>query len=361
MRLIEITLESFRSYASVRFCPSTGVTILYGENGVGKTNLLEAVHFLSTARGFRSGRDGEIIRWDAPFCRVEGQVQRNDGYRTISIRFEPGSRKRAAIDGASVARVAEAIGCLHVVDFSSRDLSIIRGEPSRRRDFMDVELAQQSSSYGMDLARYKRSLAHRNALLAEMASGSASADLAVWDEQLARFGEPIVRARQEWLEAVAPIASETHSYLSGNGESLACSYRPDTPPGKLLEALANSRRQDLSRGTTSRGPHRDDVEILVSGRGARQFASQGQQRTAALALKVAQAQVAERRMGEAPVLLLDDVLSDLDEARRNRLLEYCLSGSQMIMTCTDTHHLAASLIANAKLVQVSNSRLVEEE
>ncbi|GMV36932.1 MAG: DNA replication and repair protein RecF [Fimbriimonadales bacterium] len=360
MRLIEIRLESFRSYASARLCPSPRVTILHGENGAGKTNLLEAIHFLSTARGFRSGRDGEMIRWDAPFCLVEGQVERSDGCRTISIRFEPGSKKLAAIDGASVPRVAEAIGCLHVVDFSSRDLSIIRGEPSRRRDFMDVELVQQSSSYGMDLARYKRSLAHRNALLGEMAAGSTSADLSVWDEQLARFGEPIVRARQEWLEAIAPIASETHSRLSGDGESLSCRYRPDIPPGGLLEALASSRSQDLARGTTSRGPHRDDIEILVSGRSARQFASQGQQRTAALALKVAQAQVAERRMGEAPVLLLDDVLSDLDEARRNRLLEYCLSGAQMIMTCTDTHQLAASVLANAKLVQVSNSRLVEE-
>lgn len=361
MRLVEIELESFRSYAFARLCPSSGVTILHGENGAGKTNLLEAIHFLSTARGFRSGRDGEMIRWGASSCRVDGQVQRNDGQRKISIRFEPGSRKQAAIDGASVPRIAEAIGCLHVVDFSSRDLSIIRGEPSRRRDFMDVELVQQSSGYGMDLARYKRSLAQRNALLGEIACGVASADLAVWDEQLARFGEPIVRARKEWMEAIAPIASETHARLSGDGESLACMYRPDTPPGSLLEAIVASHRQDIARCTTSRGPHRDDIEILVSGRSARQFASQGQQRTAALALKVAQAQVAEQRMGEAPVLLLDDVLSDLDESRRNRLLEYCLLGAQMIMTCTDTHQLAASVLANAKLVKVSNSQLVEEE
>lgn len=359
MKVLSLCLTDFRSHASTPFEPSPEVTILHGPNGAGKTNLLEAIYFLSTTKGFRTGRDGELIAWGSESCEIMGQISTNHREVEVMLRFSAGSRKQGTVDGAS-AKPAEIIGLLHAIDFSSRDLSLIRGEPSRRREFLDIELAQESGAYAVHLARYKRALTQRNQLLSHLATGAVRQhDLDVWDHQLIEHGEPLTSARMEIVEALSPIASEMHQALAGGDEKLVMQYVPDAEPGALTEALGGARRDDIRRGTTGRGPHRDDISLTVQGQSARQYASQGQQRTAVLALKLSQARLAERRRGEPPVVLLDDVLSDLDEGRRARLLELFSGDAQMIMTCTEPSQLPESVLASAKLMRVENSVVSE--
>lgn len=359
MRLRELRLENFRSYAEATLNPCAGVTILHGANGEGKTNLLEAIHFLSTTKGFRTGRDADMVRWEADRCAVSGVVEAGGREFAIAHTFVPGGRKQTTVDGATM-RPAEAIGLLHSVDFSSRDLSIVRGEPSKRREFADVELAQMGGGYATNLARYKKALSQRNHLLTHLASGcGASAELDVWDEQLVTYGEPLIAARVRFVEDIAPQSAAMHEALARGAETLRAVYEPDVEPGGLARALEGARRDDLRRAVSTRGPHKDDIALLIGGQSARLFGSQGQQRSAVLALKLAEAALVKERKGYSPLILLDDVLSDLDEGRRARLLELFSGDAQMIMTCTETNHLPKHILKRAKLVEVKASRLNE--
>jgi DNA replication and repair protein RecF len=360
MILTRLSLEEFRSYRRATLEPANGTTILHGANGQGKTNLLEAVHFLSTTRGFRSGRDADLVRWGQECCAVEGSVAWRGREAEIRLSFRPGARKLAWLEGASLPRPGEMIGKLHTVDFSSRDFSIIRGEPARRREFLDLELAQLSGAYAVHLARYKRALAQRNRLLSAIAEGLAPfEELDPWEGHLLENGRPLVAARGELVAAIAPRAAALHKALSGGTEELRLTYRPDSEAECLEEGLREARKGDMARASTGRGPHRDDIAILIAGESAGRFASQGQQRSAGLALKLAQAQVAEERLGEPPVILLEDVLSDLDEGRRWRLLELFSGEAQMIMTCTELEQLPKATLNGAKLVAVNASTLTE--
>jgi DNA replication and repair protein RecF len=361
LRLLRIHATDFRSYSDATLEPSQSITILHGENGQGKTNLLEAMHFLSTTRGFRSGRDSDLIRWDSEGCQVEGGLDKSGRETQIAVSFPLGGKKQASVDGATLTKTIDIIGMLHTVDFSARDLNIVRGEPAFRREFMDVELAQLMGSYATNLARFKRALTQRNGLVANLAQRIGSVmDLDVWDEHLIGYGEPLISARTQWIDRIAPKATDMHKALSGDSEVLSVTYKPDAPAGSFAQALAESRATDIKRGNTTRGPHRDDIDLTIEQKSVRQFASQGQQRSAALALKLAEAAIAEQRTGETPVILLDDVLSDLDEGRRGRLLELFSGSAQMIMTCTEPGQLPKSVLQSAKLVRVCGSILSEE-
>lgn len=342
MLVKRLTVENFRPYERAELCPAPGVTLLHGGNAQGKTALIEALQLCCTGRSHRTSRDQELIRAGQPYARVGVEAERRDGRHDVEILLRPGERKRISVGGSAVSRSGELMGHVTGVLFSPEDLRMVKDGPSERRRFADMELSQMRPAYYAALQRYNRALLQRGALLR---AGDASC-LDVWDEQLAKAGAEIMRGRIGFVEKLARIARDVHASISG-GEALQIEYRPgakaDPEPGALLNLLRDARALDLKRMTTSVGPHRDDLMFLIDGADARAFASQGQQRTLALALKLSELEVMKAETGEYPVLMLDDVMSELDPDRRRLLLER-LNGVQTLIASTDPADLAGARI-----------------
>ncbi len=343
MRLLQLRLHQFRTYRQLTLMPPGGVTVFVGENGAGKTNLLEAIHLCCLGKSHRTSADRDMIRLGSRTCAVHARVQRTDAVDEVGVRLfsQQGERKLIYVNGKIVQRIGELMGHMTCVMFSPEDLELVKGAPQTRRGFLDMLLSQSQAAYFYAIQTYGAILRHRNALLKEIARGRGDAGtLDVWDEQLARACAPIVRLRRDASEAIAHTAKQHYAFISGR-ESEAFSLRYQgtlaeslDPEADLLRQLADARQDDLRRLSTGPGPHRDDLRLSIQGQEMRAFASQGQARTAALAMRLAQIDVLTQAHGEAPLLLLDDVLSELDERRRGRLL-IMLDRKQTLMTCTD--------------------------
>ena len=349
MKIKKIRLVNFRNYARAELLPDARMTVLTGRNAQGKTNVLEALHLCCLGRSHRTPHDRDLIRWgeDAAFVSVE--VLHRDGTHDVSVTLSRADRRRKVVrvGGAQVARIGELMGHVNAVLFAPEDLSIVKGGPAERRRFIDMELSQLRPAYFYALQRYVRALNQRNNLLREMLrSPAARATLDAWDEQLALAGAQIVRHRREYVQALREAACACHRDIAGADEALDIAYVTQLRAGDglaqdMLRLLHEAREQDMRRAVTSVGPHRDDLKLTVAGREARVFGSQGQQRTVALSLKLAELSVVERERGEAPILLLDDVMSELDPRRRQQLIER-IDGVQTIVTCTDASDLAGA-------------------
>lgn len=370
-------LANYRNYRHQEVDLPQGVTLLLGENAQGKSNLLEAVFLLATARAERAQTDGELICWEAlaepqPVARVEAEVVRRDGALQLDViivgRPKGGRRervpasKRLRVNGVP-RRQSDVIGQLLAVLFTTQDLELIRGPPAERRRFLDVTLAQLDSAYARALARYTKVMTQRNALLRRIQEGEARADeLAFWDEELAHHGARLVRQRALAGQVLADYAREEHLRLSGDLEELALVYQPrlegwdgeraagaseDAIAAALRAACVAGRRHDLGAGLTLTGPHRDDLALTIDGAAATSFASRGQQRTAALSLRLAEARLMAARRGDRPVVLLDDVLSELDEARRRAVLRSLQGWDQLLITSADADRFAEDVPAAA--------------
>ncbi|MEJ5169813.1 MAG: DNA replication/repair protein RecF [Fimbriimonadales bacterium] len=354
-----VRLRNFRNYEEEEVALGEGLNVFYGSNAQGKTNFLEALYLLSTTRLLRGSREGEAIREGEQTAVVAAEVL---GSRTeVSMKLERGAAKRASLNGLPLRRAADVIGRLPSVCASLLDLPILTGEPSVRRSFMDLELSQLSGLYLHHLAQYKRALEQRNALLRSAQEASVPAEaFEPWEHQMAEHGAPLRAARTRFWADLEPLAADVQRHM-GSGESLRLAYQPKDPasdPGGLLEQLLRSRTVDVARGTTTVGPHRDDVLIEVGGRDARLYGSQGQQRTAALAIKLGTLELERRERGLPPLLLLDDILSDLDETRRARLAEWVLErAGQAVLTCTDLELVAPSVVRRARLFLVRSGRV----
>lgn len=349
--LIEsLTARDFRILESVEVNPSPGMNIIEGANAQGKTSLLEAIHLVSTGRLMRSGRDGSAIRRDSEAFRVAAVV--SPGGTEAAVELARGGRKRALLNGMGLPRASDLLGRLPSVSFSAQDLSIVRGDPSDRREFLDEELAQLLPSYLRDLAAYKRSLEQRNALLKSARENWTGPEVfEAWEERLLGHGVALREARRTWLSELGGLAAAAHSELAG-GEILSLTLQ-ENDSADTLDAYALTRREDIARGSTSIGPHRDDLKIEIGGLDGRLHASQGQQRTAVIALKLAVQESARQRFGFPPVLLLDDVFSDLDENRRRRLVERAVEhAGQVFITCTEATQAGNALIQQSKIFQV---------
>jgi DNA replication and repair protein RecF len=386
MWIRHLTLANFRNYRRQELILPQGPVLLLGDNAQGKSNLLEAVFLLATTRSERAQTDGELIHWDAldepqPVARVVAQVERRDGPLELEVivvgRPRAGgaarvaASKRLRVNGVA-RRQIDVVGRLTAVFFSTDDLELIGGAPAERRRYLDVTLSQLDPTYLRALQRYTKVVAQRNALLRRIQEGEADPDeLAFWDQELARHGGMLMCQRAVAVHALAEHAAEAHRRVSGGLEELAIAYRPrlegwdgsrasaqpEALAAALRQALAAGRRRDIGAGVTLSGPHRDDLTFTLNGVAAASFASRGQRRTAALALRLAEARFMADRKGDLPVVLLDDVLSELDEGRRRAVLESLGEWDQLLITSTDADRFGEGLPASTAVFRVEAGRI----
>lgn len=362
MRVKTLSLTQFRNYDQAMITPGEGVTVFVGPNAQGKTNVLEALHLCCLGRSHRTSRDEELIRWGAEAARVNIKTEQQDGTHEVTVLLSRTQKKKkqVRIGERQAERIGELLGHVCGVLFSPEDLQIVKSGPAERRRFIDMQLSQLRPAYFYALQRAQRALNQRNALLKEIAkNASLLPTLDAWDEQLCAAGGEIVRNRRQAIEMLSKAAADTHSSLTNGRENLQLRYisqAADAPdPEETLRArLRASRGEDLRRLTTTVGIHRDDIGITIDGKDARTFASQGQQRSAVLALKLAQLELFGQERGEAPILMLDDVMSELDPSRRRQLLER-IDRVQTFVTCTDLSDLGGA--RHSAVYHVENGRL----
>ena len=362
MRLASLILANFRSYRHLHVDFGPGVNILYGHNAAGKTNVLESAFFLATSKSHRTHLDQELLTWGESSLAVGGVLDSGYGQLDAEIRYQAGKRKQLRLGGSPV-RVIDLLGRIPMVFFAPDDLQMLKGSPALRRRYLDLFLSQTHPRYFTALQSYLRVLAQRNGLLRQLREGGgADSTLDVWDEQLVDYAAEVVAYRLEAMKPVQERARETQARLSHGDEKLSLAYLctagyAGQTAGDIRDALRRAlqqhRREDLARAQTTVGPHRDDLQVRLNGVEARSFGSQGQQRSAVLALKLAELAYLRENLGTAPVLLLDDVTSELDGGRRSLLLEVVGREAQTFMTCTTLSDMDPRWLDEARVYRVA--------
>lgn len=365
MHITGVRLVNYRNYQQLSLRPDPGLCVLTGENAAGKTNVLESVFLCALGRSHRTIRDSELVKSDEPVGSVTITVDTLGGPREIEIRLSQSERKKLSVDGHALSRSGELLGVLNVVMFAPEDLTIIKGGPGERRRFLDMVISQIRPTYYYALQKYNAALKQRNALLKEPA-GQYPGALVDWDAQLARLGASIMLTRSEHVQRLAEVASTMHETLSDGRERLTVAYQPSLTEydpvyliDQLEQALSDSVERDLRYGSTTIGPHRDDVLLALEDADVRVYGSQGQQRTAVLSLKLAQLEILREERGEAPILLLDDVFSELDK-RRQQMLIVAVQGCQTFLTCTHLEELTAAGVTSMQVYRAADGQLFEE-
>jgi DNA replication and repair protein RecF len=383
MWIRHLSLTNYRNYRKQELELPRGAVLILGDNAQGKSNLLEAAFLLATARAERAATEGELVCWDAldepePVARAAALIERSDGpfeLEVIIVARPKGKRvermtasKRLRVNGVPKRQV-DMVGQLTAVLFTTEDMELVSGAPAGRRRYLDVMLTQLDVAYARASQAYTKVVTQRNALLKRIQDGDAQQDeLDFWDDEVAREGAIITEQRAGAVAALATNARDAHRRLSGGGEQLDLAYEPRLDAWKakmsrskiedaLRDALDFGRGRDIGAGLTLTGPHRDDVSIMLDGIAAASFASRGQQRTAALALRLAEGQLMSERKGELPVVLLDDVLSELDEGRRNAVLESLGAWDQLLITSADADRFDEGLPEAAAVFRVEDGRI----
>ena len=334
MYIESIELKNYRNYDSLSLQFDKGTNIFYFFYAQGKTNILEAVYLCGTTKSHRGSKDREMIQFDAEEAHIRMFVKKEGISRRIDMHLKKNKTKGIAIDGIPIRKAGELFGILNLVFFSPEDLNIIKNGPGERRRFMDLELCQLNKLYLSDLSSYNHVLNQRNKLLKDLSfQPSLVNTLDVWDEQLARYGTSIIQGRKRFVEEMNGIISEIHRNITGGKEEISLLYEPSVSEENFLSALLQNREKDCRFKLTSAGPHRDDLCVKINGMDIRKYGSQGQQRTAALSLKLSEIYMVKKRIKDMPVLLLDDVLSELDSSRQNYLLN-SIRQVQTMITCT---------------------------
>lgn len=334
MIIQSLKLSEFRNYENLDIGFSEGINILYGDNAQGKTNVLESIFVAATTKSHRGSRDREMVRLGKEEAHIRLGLKKNDVSHRIDMHLKKNSPKGAAINGIRIKKSSELYGMLHVISFSPEDLSMIKNGPSERRRFMDMELCQLDKLYISSLSGYNKALLQRNNLLKQIPyNRELKQTVDIWNEQLAIYAEKIISSREQFIGEIAEIIKEKHRLITDGKESLEVVYRPNCEKDRLREELSACIDRDIELKTTSKGPHRDDIIFEINGVNVRIYGSQGQQRSVALSLKLAEIELVKRRIRDNPVLLLDDVLSELDRNRQNRLLSE-IGSIQTFITCT---------------------------
>ena len=346
MYLERVSAKDFLSYTEFDVAFENGLSVIYGMNAAGKTNLADAVYLCSLGRSSRLNKDKDLIRWGAEGgCSVAAAVRTRFSGHTVEINVSADGRKKVFIDKLPVKRIGELMGAIGTVFFSPEETALVRGAPEDRRRFIDIALSQQNKSYFYTLKRYSALIKQRNKILKEY-RGSAMTEhyLNIVDADLAPAGAFVGKCRRAFVAELEALAAARHSSMTGGRETLSLKYESDAgeSAAEFSEKLAAGRKNDMRLEFTGTGVHRDDLKIAADGVDLRKFGSQGQQRTAALSLKLAEADVFERRTGETPVLILDDVLSELDPERREGLFS-AVRGMQTLLTCTDPPDIAGAV------------------
>ena len=357
MYVKQLELKNFRNYGKLSLRPSPGVNIFYGKNAQGKTNILEAMFLCGTSKSHRGTKDRDMIRFGEEESHIRMHVDRKGSDYRIDMHLKKNRPKGIAVSGVPLRKAGELFGIVHFVFFSPEDLNIIKNGPSERRRFLNFMLCETDPVYLSDYGRYMRSLQQRNRLLHEISYRPALKDeLSVWDDQLVRYGVRIMEKRRSFIEQLQEETVRIHRELTGGQEEIALFYEPNTDEEGFAEKLKNARETDLRSKSTTAGPHRDDMSIRCGVMDLRLYGSQGQQRTAALSLKLSQIGMIEEKTREKPVLLLDDVLSELDRDRQTHLLK-SIEGMQTMITCTGLDEFVENRFVADRVFQVNGGTL----
>lgn len=360
MIIKSLELENFRNYKSLNIEFDKGVNILYGDNAQGKTNILEAIYVSATTKSHKGAKDKEIINFEAEEAHIKTYLNKEGLERRVDMHLRKSKSKGIAIDTVRLKKAAQLLGLLNVVFFSPEDLSIIKDAPAQRRRFVDMELCQLDQSYLYDLNQYNKIIAQRNKLLKDMYNNQDLKNmLGIWDMQIITYGHKIIKRRRLFVDQLNEIIDEIHFKLSGGKERIKVEYAPYVSEDNFEEMLKKAREKDIKLKSTSVGPHKDDFIFIVNGIDIRTYGSQGQQRTAALSLKLSEIELVKKITGDNPVLLLDDVLSELDSNRQNHLLNN-IGDIQTIITCTGLEDFVNNRIKINKIFKVENGVVINE-
>lgn len=332
MYIRELTLKQYRNYEYTQLVLDSGINIFKGDNAQGKTNILESIYLCATARSHRTHQEKEVIRWDQEAAHITLNVKKRTFDDVIDFHIT-NKGKSVAINKLPVAKLGELFGILTVVMFSPEDLQLIKKSPKERRRFIDIELCQIDKMYYYSLRQYHQVLKQRNNVLKQFYKTKDASMLDVWDMQLIQYAKEVIDKRTAFIEELNQIAKQIHTDISGGKETLEVIYEPNVKSEQLEAKLERYREKDLATQTTSVGPHRDDLKFLINGMDVKVFGSQGQQRTVVLSMKLAELALMKKHLGENPILLLDDVLSELDDHRQKYLFHYT-KDIQTLITCT---------------------------
>ena len=355
-----LSLKNYRNYENLNLNFSNGTNIFYGNNAQGKTNILEAVYMSGTTKSHRTNKDLELIRFSEEESHISTIVRKNGISHKIDIHLKNNKSKGVAIDGIPIKKASELFGMINFVFFSPEDLNIIKNGPSEKRRFMDIELCQLNKVYLSNLANYNKIVIQRNRLLKDLYFRKDLEDtLDIWDFQLYEYGQKIIEMREAFVERLNQIIFNIHHSLSGGKENLKIVYLKNCEKENLLDQLKINREKDLKLKTTTVGPHRDDLGFYFDGMDVRKFGSQGQQRCAALSLKLSEIELVKSTTGDTPILLLDDVLSELDKNRQNYLLNH-IHDIQAMITCTGLDEFVNCRFSIDKIFKVTDGTVVSE-
>lgn len=359
MYIKKIKLRNYRNYKEVELSLDEKVNILYGDNAQGKTNILESIYVCGTTKSHRGSKDRDIIRIGSDEAHIKMYICKDNLEHYIDMHLKKNKAKGIAINGIPIKKSSELMGFTNIIFFSPEDLNIIKNGPSERRRFIDMELCQLNSIYLDNLSRYNRVLNQRNHLLKQIKSDESLIDtLSVWDEQLVKYGTAIIEEREIFINKIKDIAKDIHDKLTGGKERLSVVYEPDTEKEEFEEKLKKNIDRDIYHQYTHCGPHRDDMKFEANDMDLRTYGSQGQKRTAALSLKLSEIEIVKSKSDDIPVLLLDDVLSELDRNRQNYILE-CIDGVQTIVTCTGLEEFINYRIPVNRIYKVENGNIRE--
>ena len=334
MYIESVQLKNFRNYESLELDLSPGTNIFYGNNAQGKTNILEAIYLCGTTKSHKGSKDKDMIRFGEDEAHIRMMVNRDELSYKIDMHLRKNKAKGVAINGLPIKKASELFGVVNLVFFSPEDLNIIKNGPGERRRFLDLELCQLDKIYLTDLASYNHIVNQRNKLLKDIyVQPSLKSTLEIWDMQMAEYGRRIIEKSREFIRELNETVRKIHYNLTGGLEELEVIYEPSSEAEGLESAISSNRERDMRMKLTSVGPHRDDLCVMANGIDIRRYGSQGQQRTAALSLKLSEIYIVKSKIKDTPILLLDDVLSELDSSRQNYLLD-SISDIQTLITCT---------------------------
>ena len=362
MKIKSLKLKNYRNYDILNLDFDEAANIFYGDNAQGKTNILEAVYLTGTTKSHRGAKDREMIKFGCDESHLETIVEKNGIDYQIDMHLKKTGSKGIAINKIPIKRASELFGIVNLVFFSPEDLNVIKNGPSERRRFIDMELSQLDKVYMNNLLNYNKIVNQRNHLLKEISFGdrvSLESTLDVWDMQLVHYGNKIIERRTEFIQEMNEIIASIHKKLTGDREDIKVIYEPHNGSMDLEDALKKNRDRDLRLKSTSTGPHRDDICFMTGDLDIRKYGSQGQQRTAALSLKLSEIEMVKRAIHDTPVLLLDDVLSELDKHRQNYLLD-SIHDIQTLITCTGVDEFVNHRFSINKVFHVRNGQVIRE-
>ena len=357
MFIERLKLKNYRNYKEEVFDFSDGLNVIIGKNAQGKTNVLEAIFFSVIGKSFKTNKEKELIKWGENNSQIEGIFKRKYRDVKIEVLFDRNIKKNIKIDGLSIKRTGELLGHVNAVFFSPDELKLIKESPEERRRFLNIAISQTNKRYFYLLGRYEKVLANRNKLLKTSKDiKTLKETIDIWDRSLCDISEKIAKEREEFVKSLSPLAKMAHSYISSGKEDLEIKYNTFEVEGdyksSLLKTLQKNLNKDFKLGYTTVGVHRDDLDIYLNGVEVKNFGSQGQQRTVSLSLKLAELEIIKNRTGEYPILLLDDVLSELDSERRKKLINFT-SKTQTILTCTEFDQE----VKNYKKIEIENGKI----